>query len=131
VVSFAPLPLYSGGNGSPYALDRRLDAVKRTILLLPGIEPQPFSPQPVAIPTVLPPSIYHRILKYRRYDINMEVKEIKFESMYLVEDRVQWNAVNSRMNLPLVQRTMNFLTSWATISFLKTLFHGDKRYLAF
>jgi hypothetical protein len=57
VVSFKPLPLYPR-----YPLDRRLrpDAVEKTLLCMPKIEPRPSSPQPVAIPTEL-----SRLLHYK------------------------------------------------------------------
>jgi hypothetical protein len=42
----------------------------------------------------------------------------------LAKDAAQWRSIlNMGMNLQVLQKTGNFLTNWATISFSSTLFH--------
>jgi hypothetical protein len=62
VVSFTPRPLYTMGNRPQHPLNRRLGVPQnrsghcgeeKHLLSLPGIEPRPSSPQPIAILTAL------------------------------------------------------------------------------
>jgi hypothetical protein len=58
----------------------------------------------------------------------MDIKEMEFGNVnwiHWAQERVQWQAlVNTVTNLWVPQKVGNFLTRWATISFLRTLING-------